>query len=99
VFVLLFPQLIFALFDPKANRSGSIVAFVVSFALRIGGGEPLLSLPALVAYPATLPFRVVAASAGLILLPLVSRATARWDPPQPLRNVIDTEREGVSRAI
>jgi len=91
VFVLLFPQLIFALFDPKANRTGSIVAFVVSFVLRVGGGEPLLGVPALVAYPATMPFRIVAASAGLILLPLVSRATARWDAPLPLRNVVHAE--------
>jgi high affinity choline transporter 7 len=92
VFVLLFPQLIFALFDTRANRTGSIVAFVVSFVLRVGGGEPLLGVPALIAYPAALPFRTVAAAAGLVLLPLVSRATTRWDPPQPLRNVIDTER-------
>jgi high affinity choline transporter 7 len=91
VFVLLFPQLIFALFDPKANRTGSIVAFVVSFVLRVGGGEPLLGVPALMAYPATLPFRIVAASAGLILLPLVSRLTARWDAPLPLRNVVNAE--------
>ena len=87
VFVLLFPQLIFALFDKQANRTGSIAAFAVSFVLRVGGGEPLLGVPALMAYPATMPFRVVAAAAGLILLPLVSRATAKWDPPQPLRNV------------
>ena len=33
VFVLLFPQLLFALFDPKANRTGSIVAFAVSLVL------------------------------------------------------------------
>jgi high affinity choline transporter 7 len=91
VFVLLFPQLIFALFDPKANRTGSVVAFVVSFVLRVGGGEPLLGVPALMAYPATLPFRIVAASAGLILLPLVSRLTARWDAPLPLRNVVNAE--------
>ena len=45
VFVLLFPQLVFALFDPQANRTGSIVAFVVSFVLRVGGGEPLLGVP------------------------------------------------------
>jgi high affinity choline transporter 7 len=98
VFVLLFPQLIFALFDKRANRTGSIVAFVVSLVLRLGGGEPLLGVPALMAYPATLPFRVVAAGAGLILLPLVSRATARWDAPQPLRNVAIPERDGFSRA-
>jgi hypothetical protein len=33
----------------------------------------------------------VAAGAGLLLLPLVSRATARWDPPLPLRNVVNAE--------
>ncbi|HEX3646220.1 MAG TPA: sodium:solute symporter family protein [Vicinamibacterales bacterium] len=91
VFVLLFPQLIFALFDHKANRTGSMVAFGVSFLLRVAGGEPLLGVPALVAYPEAMPFRIVAAGAGLILLPIVSRATARWDAPQPLRNVVVAE--------
>lgn len=86
VFVLLFPQLVAALFDPKANRTGSIAAFVASAALRIGGGEPLLGLPALVAYPDGFPFRTVAAAAGLVLLPVVSRLTARRDPPRALRN-------------
>lgn len=51
VFVLLFPQLVFALFDPKANRTGSIVAFTVSLLLRIGGGEPLFNLPPIIPYP------------------------------------------------
>jgi high affinity choline transporter 7 len=89
VFVLLFPQLVFALFDPRANRAGSIVAFVVSLVLRVGGGEPLLGLPAFIAYPELLPFRTVAAAAGLVLLPLVSRATGRLDPPRPLRNLAE----------
>src|SRR3954471_19909929 len=44
VFVLLFPQLVYALFDPQVNRIGSICAFLVSLVLRIGGGEPLLGL-------------------------------------------------------
>ncbi len=86
VFVLLFPQVLYALFDPKANRTGSMAAFAVSFVLRVGGGEPLLGLPALLPYPEGLPFRTIAAATGLILLPLVSRLTARLDPPQPLRN-------------
>jgi high affinity choline transporter 7 len=86
VFVLLFPQLLYALFDVKANRTGSIAAFVVSSILRIGGGEPLLGLPALIAYPENLPFRTLAAAAGMVLLPLVSRATVSWDAPLPLRN-------------
>jgi solute carrier family 5 (high affinity choline transporter), member 7 len=105
VFVLLLPQLVMALFDPKANRIGSVTAFTVSLILRLGGGEPIFGLPAFIPYPeiaqnwlsgtpeswydntgATLfPFRVTAALAGLILLPLVSRLTARWDPPRPLR--------------
>jgi high affinity choline transporter 7 len=106
VFVLLFPQLVMALFDPKANRIGSITAFTVSLVLRLGGGEPILGLPAFIPYaemfPAWLgdpeqwydakgaslfPIRVMAAAAGMILLPLVSRLTGRWDPPQLLRNV------------
>jgi high affinity choline transporter 7 len=86
VFVLLFPQLFCAHFDKKANRTGSIVAFVVSLVLRVGGGEPLLGIPALIAYPPTLPFRTVAAAAGLILLPVVSRVTAQWDEAKPLTN-------------
>jgi high affinity choline transporter 7 len=47
----LFPQLVMALFDPRANRTGSIVAFVVSLTLRLGAGEPLLGLPAFIDYP------------------------------------------------
>lgn len=74
VFVLLFPQLVSALFDPKANLAGSVTAFVVSLVLRLGGGEPLFGIPALIPYPAWLPFHVIAAAAGMILLPLVSRA-------------------------
>jgi high affinity choline transporter 7 len=51
VFVLLFPQLVFALFDSKANRIGSMAAFVVSLLLRLGGGEPLLGIPHFIPYP------------------------------------------------
>lgn len=86
VFVLLFPQLLMALFDRRVNLTGSIVAFAVSLTLRVGGGEPLLGLPALIPYPETLPFKTLAAAAGLVLLPLVSRATARWDVSRPLVN-------------
>ena len=44
VFVLLFPQLVYALFDRAANRIGSMAAFFVSLVLRVGGGEPLLGI-------------------------------------------------------
>ena len=88
VFVLLFPQLLCAIFDTKANRTGSIVAFAVSLVLRVGGGEPLLGIPASIPYPPTVPFRTIAALAGLVLLPVVSRATARWDAPRLLHNPV-----------
>jgi high affinity choline transporter 7 len=78
VFVLLFPQLVMALFDKKANRTGSMVAFFVSLFLRGCGGEPLFDIPALVHYPEWWPTRVVAAMAGLILLPLVSRLASNF---------------------
>ena len=91
VFVLLFPQLVSALFDTRANRTGSMVAFAVSLVLRVGGGEPLLGVPALIHYPDAVPFRTIAAAAGLVLLPLVSRLTTQWDAPQPLRNPVATD--------
>src|SRR5688572_3350186 len=87
VFVLLFPQLVSALFDSKANLSGSIAAFSVSLILRIGGGEPLFSIPALIAYPEWMPFKTLAAGVGLVLLPVVSRLTAGISAPRPLKNV------------
>jgi high affinity choline transporter 7 len=105
VFVLLFPQLLYAVFDPKANRTGSIVAFCTSLALRLGAGEEVLAVPRLIDYDEVLgqvlpssaglwfdpsgdatlfPVRTFAAAVGMVLLPLVSRLTGRWDPPRPM---------------
>ena len=87
VFVLLFPQLVSALFDRKANLPGSVAAFSVSLILRVGAGEPLFGIPAVIPYPEIVPVKTLAAATGLILLPLVSRLTAGWSAPRPLRNV------------
>ncbi len=108
VFVLLFPQLLYALYDARANRTGSIAAFAVSLVLRLGGGLKLFGLPAFLPYPlwaaaltgrdasvwhdavtgeSAFPTRVLAAAAGLVVLPLVSRLTAVWDPPRVLGKV------------
>jgi high affinity choline transporter 7 len=108
VFVLLFPQLVAALFDRKANLAGSCAALAVSLVLRLGGGEPLFDLPPLIPYPEIiahvvpidpaswydpktgallLPYKTVAAAVGMVLLPVVSRLTARWSVPRSLRNV------------
>ncbi len=112
IFVLLFPQLVFALFDPKVNRIGSVTAFCVSLLLRLGGGEPLLNLPHFIPYPELFavilpggpqnwydgsvmlfPFKTLATVVGIILLPLVSRLTIKWDKSLPLRNVTRHEIE------
>jgi solute carrier family 5 (high affinity choline transporter), member 7 len=87
LFVLLVPQLTCALLDRKANLVGSMVAFFVSLVLRLGGGEVLFDIPALIPYPEWMPFRTVAAAAGMVLLPLVSRLTQTLSPPRALKNV------------
>jgi high affinity choline transporter 7 len=89
VFVLLFPQLVFALFDRKVNRTGSMAAFWVSLVLRVGGGEPLLGLPRLIPYPEVFPFKAVAAATGIVILFVVSRLSGERDAPRPLRNAAD----------
>jgi high affinity choline transporter 7 len=108
VFVLLFPQLVYALFDRQANRLGSMTAFFVSLVLRIGGGEPLFGLKPLIHYPEfftsnpaqwydpstgamLFPYKTLAAAAGMVLLPLVSRLTARISRSRQLANVYEAE--------
>ena len=108
IFVLLFPQLVFALFDRRANRIGSIAAFSLSLVLRLGGGEPLFGIapddpvpravlrgPARNRRPAGTtrpPARCCSLTRrsrrwpASSCLPVVSRLTARWDPPRRLRN-------------
>ena len=72
VYCLLFPQLVCALFDPRANRHGSILGFTLAFVLRFGGGEAALHLPALIPYGmvedgvSLFPFRTLAMVAGLL---------------------------------
>ena len=65
VFVLLFPQLIVALYDRKANILGSIAACVVSLVLRLGGGVSLETDDGLIGFGAFIPY----AEMGAGLLP------------------------------
>ena len=91
VYTILFPQLVTALYDKKANTWGSLSGFVVALALRLGGGEPVLGLPRWIDYPlidangiVNFPFRTTAMLASLITIILVSRLTGRWLKPNPL---------------
>ncbi len=87
VYCVLFPQLVLALWDARANRWGAYAGMAVSFSLRIAIGEPLLGLPALVILPADaagaplLPVKTCAMLAGLVTMWAVSRATASRCPP------------------
>ncbi|MDB4539631.1 MAG: sodium:solute symporter family protein [Saprospiraceae bacterium] len=90
VYCLLFPALVCALFDKKANTIGAISGFAVSFILRFGGGEPTLNIPNMIPYPmmegetVLFPFRTLAMLSGLMTIILVSRLTQNISVPRVL---------------
>ncbi len=78
VYCLLFPALVTALFDPKANQYGAVAGFIVALVLRVGGGESLLGIPPILPYPLeegviTIPFKSLSMVAGLLTIIVVSR--------------------------
>ena len=92
VYCILFPQLVTALFDKRANAIGSFSGFVVSAILRSGGGESVLGIPTWLPYPmidadgvVNFPFRTTSMLAGLLTIVVVSRLTTRLSSPRPLR--------------
>ena len=90
VYCLLFPPLVCALFDKKANTYGAIAGFAVAFILRFGGGDATLGIPILIDYPmiedgvVLFPFRTLAMLSGLVSILIVSRLTGKWCAPQAL---------------
>lgn len=90
VYCLIFPALVCALFDPKANLPGALTGFAVAFILRFGGGDPTLGLPILLPYPMVedgvvlFPFRTLAMVSGLISIIVVSRLTQKRFPARQL---------------
>lgn len=99
VYCLLFPALVCALFDPKANKYGAIAGLVVASVLRFGGGDATLGIPTFINYPildaveevvngnrvvVLFPFKTLAMISGLISIVVVSRLTQKQAPPQPL---------------
>ncbi len=91
VYCILFPQLVAALFDRRANAIGSFAGFAVSATLRSGGGESVLGIPTWIPYPmigpdsvVNFPFRTTSMLAGLFTIVVVSRLTSRISPPRPL---------------
>lgn len=93
VYCLLFPALVCALFDPKANAVGAVAGLIVAAVLRFGGGDATLGIPLVLPYPmvedgvSLFPFRTVAMASGLLTIIGVSRLTRRWSAPRPLQRV------------
>jgi high affinity choline transporter 7 len=78
VYCLLFPALVTALFDKKANHYGAIAGFAIALVLRLGGGEPVFALEPWLPYPEeagviTVPFKTIAMLANLAAIIMVSR--------------------------
>ncbi len=90
VYCLLFPPLVLALFDKKANTYGALAGFMVAFILRFGGGDPTLGIPVILPYPmiedgvVLFPFRTTAMLSGLITSFIVARLTQKQCPPVAL---------------
>jgi high affinity choline transporter 7 len=91
IYVVLFPQMICALFVRWTNAAGSLAGAAVAFGLRMLAGEPSLGIPPLASYPMTdaegvtsFPFRTVAMLAGLATLLAISRLTASAFPSRGL---------------
>ncbi len=91
VYAILFPQLVTALFDKKANMYGSIAGLAVSAILRVGGGDATLGIPTMIPYPmiengiVLFPFRTLAMVSGLLTIIVVSRMTQNICKPTELR--------------
>ncbi len=90
VFVILFPQLVMALFFRRATATGAMVGALVGLILRLGGGEPALGIPAWIPYPwqdpelgILFPFRTFAMLSSLVTIWLVSEITSRRQPNRP----------------
>ena len=79
VYCILFPQLVCALFDKRANKIGALSGMAVAVFLRAGGGEPALHLPTFLPYPmiedgiVLFPFRTLAMLSSLLTIIMVSR--------------------------
>ncbi len=93
VYCLLFPALVCALFDAKANRYGVIAGFSIALILRLGGGDSTLGIPIMLPYPmiedgaVLFPFRTLAMVSGLLSMLVVSRLTQSIDPPSSLEKM------------
>ena len=79
VFVMLFPHLLGAVHFPFVNIYGAVIAYPLGLILRLGGGEPLISLKPFIKYPyyndvdgQLFPFRLLSMLVTLATLLIIS---------------------------
>ncbi|RMF36901.1 MAG: sodium:solute symporter [Planctomycetota bacterium] len=75
VYVVLFPQLLCALFDRRATVRGAWTGAAVGFVLRMASGEPSLGIASWVELPEFVPLRTAAMGTSLLTILAVSRLT------------------------
>lgn len=82
VFVIVFPQLICAVYFKWTNSYGAVVGYLVGVVLRVGAGEPTIHLPPFIFYPEydeeagqSFPFRTFAMVTSLLCIIVVSIVT------------------------
>ncbi len=84
IFVIMLPQLSAVLFISCANTYGAMSGYFIGLLLRLGAGEPYLSLPAILHYPGyssemgqLFPFRTFSMLCSFLSIILISK-TAEW---------------------
>lgn len=82
VYVIVFPQLICAVYLKWTNSYGAIVGYIVGVVLRICAGEPLMNLPTFIFFPEydpetgqNFPFRTFSMVTSLLCIVIVSIVT------------------------
>ncbi len=73
VYVVLFPQLVCALFDKRSNVHGALAGAGLGFVLRIATGEASLGVAPWVELPEFIPIRTAVMVTSLLMIPVVSR--------------------------
>ncbi|MFO7824144.1 MAG: sodium:solute symporter family protein [Cyclobacterium sp.] len=86
VYVVLFPQLVLALYFKKSNQYGAVAGILMGLVLRFGGGEPIFGIAPFLPYPMNdpvegiqFPFRTFAMLASLLTIVVVSYLTHTKD--------------------
>ena len=104
VFVIVFPQLICAVFFKWTNSYGAVMGYIVGVVLRVGAGEPMINLPSFIFYPdydedsgQNFPFRTFAMVTSMLCSVVISIVTNFICKKVVLKNYYSRAAADVSR--